>query len=399
MNKSFFFKSFFFLIFFSALGSGNIDGEKDVKDFKFNVRVLLDEISNKENKCWELSADQGFILIDPDDVAKKVYLKQKKIFVKWNKGTLFFDGKKFLRDSVKIYSLSDGIALGTKNYQGGFFFVKDKEKSYLINELDLEDYLYAVLCSEVWPGWPLEMNKVQAIASRSYVVSKVLESKKNKKFYHIKDDNFHQRYNMYGFQGKEAALKKVEKKAIDETKGLILSHKGKPILAMFDACCGGVIPSKLQGLDFEKAPYLKREHACQYCKGFKVFNWQFEMSKNDLASELRKVFPDLANLVNFKITKRDKADTVQEIQIKDSKHHTFVMTGKKFYKLLGNVKSFCFSSQCSGKKYIFKGKGLGHHIGLCQWGAKKMVDDGYDFESILSFYYPNTKIMKLASTK
>lgn len=49
------------------------------------------------------------------------------------------------------------------------------------------------------------------------------------------------------------------------------------------------------------------------------------------------------------------------------------------------------------KKIIFKGVGFGHHLGLCQWGAREMVRDGWDYKRVLQFYYPDTYLMKLCT--
>ncbi len=43
----------------------------------------------------------------------------------------------------------------------------------------------------------------------------------------------------------------------------------------------------------------------------------------------------------------------------------------------------------------FKGTGYGHHMGLCQWGARELVNQGWNYKKILHFYYPGTTFMKL----
>ena len=85
---------------------------------------------------------------------------------------------------------------------------------------------------------PLEVNKAFAIASRSYALVKYLEGAKSKKPYHIKNTNVHQTYN--GFHTNPVLIQ-----AVKETSGVILTYDKKPILAMFDCCCGDVIPCLL----------------------------------------------------------------------------------------------------------------------------------------------------------
>ena len=94
------------------------------------------------------------------------------------------------------------------------------------------------------------------------------------------------------------------------------------------------------------------------------------------------------------VTKTDKAGAVEEITIEDV-NTTHVLTGKQFYSLLSKVKSFCYSIAKKGKKILIAGKGYGHHLGICQWGARNMVNHGWNYRTILSFYYPGTSFMKL----
>jgi len=44
---------------------------------------------------------------------------------------------------------------------------------------------------------------------------------------------------------------------------------------------------------------------------------------------------------------------------------------------------------------VFSGRGRGHGVGLCQWGAKEMAERGHDFRSILSHYYPGTSLARM----
>ena len=97
-----------------------------------------------------------------------------------------------------------------------------------------------------------------------------------------------------------------------------------------------------------------------------------------------------------KISKTDKAGLVQQISVK-GKHATHNLSGKKIYSLLvPKVKSFYFTVEGNKTHITFTGKGIGHHLGLCQWGAREMVAQGYDYKSVLSFYYPGTHFMRLS---
>ncbi len=80
------------------------------------------------------------------------------------------------------------------------------------------------------------------------------------------------------------------------------------------------------------------------------------------------------------------------------------LTGKEFRELIdkwmgsGRLKSTLFEvksrTEREARYFVFQGRGSGHGVGMCQWGAKKMAEEGKSFEDILQFYYPGTEIEK-----
>ena len=165
---------------------------------------------------------------------------------------------------------------------------------------------------------------------------------------------------------------------------------------MFDISCGGIIPAKMNGVDFVAAPYLARQYACTHCKSYnKVYAWSADYTFTDLDESLQSLFPDLKGLKEIRIVKRDMAGIVESMQLKAQTGH-YTLPGKKLYSILkSKIKSFCFSVAKNEKGIVFKGRGYGHHLGLCQWGARQMVVKGHDYKSVLSFYYPGIEFAVL----
>jgi stage II sporulation protein D len=284
---------------------------------------------------------------------------------------------------------SGNLAYNDNTYQGSFLVITKNNKIHLINSIGLEDYVLSVLCSESWPGWPLEVNKVLAIACRSYAIFMILEAQAQERIFHIKNTNAHQTYNGLG---KNSHLKE----AVDATQGIFLSHNKKPIIAMFDSCCGGVIPAKIKGkVDFVKAPYLARSYPCDFCKRCKLYKWSASYQRTELEETFKKAMPKLKRIKDVTVAKKDAAGLVHELSIKSgSGYHT--IPGKKVYSLLKDgVKSFCYTINKKSETIVFEGRGYGHHMGLCQWGSREMVRDGQSYQEILQFYYPGTQFMRL----
>jgi stage II sporulation protein D len=276
-------------------------------------------------------------------------------------------------------------------YLGSFSLVRDGNTILLINSLDIDDYLLSVVHSEGWPGWPMEVNKALVIASRTYLVDKVLQANKTHRPYHIVNSIKHQTY-----KGHHKFIQL--KQAVDETRNMFIAYKGEPIVAMFDSCCGGVIPAKIEGYDFKKCPYLARSKVCNFCKKQWIYDWKKELSKLEITEILRKDHPGLPEIVDIKVVQRDSAGLVKKVLV-STKKTNFYVSGKKMYSLFPSIKSFCYTMKKKGKAFLFSGRGYGHHMGLCQWGSLGMVQDGWNYKSILQFYYPGTEFMKLSLTR
>ena len=273
-------------------------------------------------------------------------------------------------------------------YMGSLQVVQDGQKIMIINCVPIEDYLVSVLRDEGWPGWSLEANKVLAIACRTYLVSKIMKSRALKLPYHIKNSVHHQTYN-----GKHRKIYEKLKTAVKETHNVFLAYDGKPIEAMFDSCCGGIIPANISGYDFKKHPYLARTKPCNYCKSAWIYSWDAQYDAAEIKELLAKHDIKVSKVLDMKITKKDKAGLVQELCIA-APERKITISGRKAYSIFSNIHSFAFSVSKKEKRFTVKGKGYGHHMGLCQWGAMNMIKDGYDYQRVLQFYYPGTTFMQ-----
>jgi len=359
--------------------------------YMFDVRVLLAESSELDTRKWELESEHGFVLKDvANNSNKKGVFNAKKLTLELKRGFIYLNGKRVSRAHIQIQSKDKFIHVNGKKYAGSLLLVKQNKSYYLMSQLDIEEYIYAVLQSESWPGWPVEVNKAFAIASRSYLVAKICESVKRKRPYHIKDTNIHQTYNFSSL--KEC---KTLRRAVEETRGIILAYDNKPVEAMFDSCCGGIIPAHISGVNFETAPYLKRDYACTFCKSCKIYRWQNEYSSQEVEALLQSMGLHVGSLQDIRVIKKDRAGIAQEILVK-GRNDQKVLTGKQCYSLFTKIKSFSFNIKKRLDTIIFSGEGYGHHLGICQWGARKMVDLKKNFKEILNYFYPNTYCMRLA---
>ncbi|MCF7800233.1 SpoIID/LytB domain-containing protein [Candidatus Babeliales bacterium] len=417
INYKYIINIFIFFIFFTNLAlSNDINNSKQNKlnTNNLKIKVLLEEKKISQNKIkYDISTKNGFYIEDLNN-SKKIIFKKNilEIVVKDNNIYLpyFHENKKVFKKinskKIKLIPISGKFSINKKTYQGDLVLNINPEKNtlYIISNIGLNDYLYSVLQSESIPTWPPEMQKVQAIVSRTYAIHTMLELKKNKKNpkpYDIKNNNSNQVYNgdhYYTFL----------RKSITDTQDLVLTYNGKIALAMFDACCGGIIPADTKSLNFSKAPYLARRSACNYCKNYKLYKWHKDFSVDTMMScfknypKLSKNFNNpkkLGRLLDIKITEKDKAGLVKKIKLIFSKKN-IIITGKDlWFSIKDKIHSQTFNIKKEKNRIIIEGKGHGHHIGLCQWGARKLVDQNWRFREILKFYYPKTQLSILKISK
>jgi stage II sporulation protein D len=358
------------------------------------IRVLLAEKSVSDKTNWLLESAEGFLVVAPK--GKKTFYKTPKLSLSSTSRAISINGKPLEASHIFIIPCKDTITYAGVLYEGILALTKLDQTLYLVNHIELEDYSTCVAVSEMWPGWDGTVVETSILLHRTYGMAKVLEqralyAKRGLALpYDIKNTPAHQVY-------KGCAQSQKFKKLAEKTKGIVLAHKNQPILAMFDICCGGVIPARKKGIDFSKAPYLARPYACSYCKHYKFYSWEVKYTLQELEAHLKKELKNVGALKDIKITRQDGAGIAQEISVHGSRR-LCTLSAAKFKSLLKEIKSLCFTLQKKGKQIAIQGKGFGHLTGLCQHGAHTLAQKGWNYKNILKFYYPHTSFMKLKKT-
>lgn len=254
----------------------------------------------------------------------------------------------------------------------------------LVNVLDLEDYLLSVVPSEVPSLWPKEVLKAQAIAARSYAVANL--GKHKNEGYDVKATVDDQVYRGVVAESAETNA------AVAETSGLVLKNGNKVISAFFHSTSGGSteVSENVWG---KPLPYLKS--VVDYDDAAPQFTWRKTITSQALSKALFST-PDSQALLGVLVIGRHAGDSqrVRDVLV-IGQSSARVIAGTELRRLF-NLPSTQFSLFQSDSSYIFSGRGYGHGLGLSQWGAKALADNGYNAEQILSYYYKDVTIEPLA---
>ncbi len=102
-------------------------------------------------------------------------------------------------------------------------------------------------------------------------------------------------------------------------------------------------------------------------------------------------------LKNIFVEERNASGRIRSLRLEDGQGGSAVISAKDFRQMMGPdvVRSTNFTLAVEDSKVVFSGKGWGHGVGLCQWGAFGMSRRGYDYKEILAFYYPGSRVAKV----
>lgn len=218
-----------------------------------NIRVLLRDSSYKSlfHKVVTVTADREFYVTYGE--TKKTYAAGKEVTIKSGSGTLK-SGRMTVTTSgedgkITILSLDrKGIH---PSYRGKIEVASTEDGLTVINELPLEEYLYAVLPSEMPTSYGIEALKVQAVCARSYAYNHLIENSFSKYGAHVDDSTTYQVYN-------NSPETKESMEAVKETYGQVLQYDGQVIFAYyFSTSCGYTADVSNVWLNTSDSPYLQ----------------------------------------------------------------------------------------------------------------------------------------------
>lgn len=256
----------------------------------------------------------------------------------------------------------------------------------VINVVDVEDYLLSVLPSEMPSSWPQEALKAQAIAARSYALANI--GKYRSRDFDLKDTVDDQVYS--GVQAEQDSTNR----AVCETAGIVLKHGGKVCSAFFHSSSGGQteVAEHVWG---RPVPYLKS--VPDYDDQSPHSNWQRRIAVDDLPGVLgAEVIASVGKVTAMLPIARTPSERMKELLVVGDQGARIVSADV----LRRSVKlpSTNFNLSCEDGAYSLCGSGFGHGLGMSQWGARTLADQGYNAAQILSYYYKDVTLDYSADT-
>lgn len=269
------------------------------------------------------------------------------------------------------------IWIGDRWYRGTLQVIPDGKGLVAIERVNLEQYLYSVLGAEMSKDFPMEALKAQAVAARTYALYRSQAAAK-KPF----DLDSTQDSQVYRGIASEATTTQA---AVNATAGQIMTYQGKPILAAFHSASGGHTEN-VEDIWSSPVPYLRG--VPDYDLGTPGYEWTKSVSRADLSKSLK-----LRNVTSISADRSTRYGSVMSLKVVGDEEKT--VTGKELRTAL-KLRSLRFTISPTPDGFVFTGRGYGHALGMSQWGAYSMAQQGMTYTTILAHYYRGVELGKLA---
>ena len=233
-----------------------------------------------------------------------------------------------------------------------------------------------------------EAFKAQAVAARSYALKRIEYNKDNG--YDVVDSIINQVYldndylkSAWGSDYTENINKLRE--VVNETSLEYLAYDGEVIDALFFSTSNGYTETASMVFNVD-LPYLQSVKSSWDEKTSSAFRSVTTIPIEDFYNKLDLEYSDS---LDVKILKRSSTNRIISLSI-----NGIEFTGKTLYDKLG-LKSTDFSLKKDGNNIVVSTVGYGHGVGMSQYGAEGMAEEGYDYKDILKYYYTGTTIKKI----
>jgi len=291
-------------------------------------------------------------------------------------------GNKTLRAAAAVFTpAGQTFTLGGRSYRGELVVEKKEDGLRAINSLGLEDYVRSVVASEMSRSWPLEALMAQAVAARTFALYRLEQRKKlswNLSIYDL------------AYRGRSAECRAADR-AVELTQGVVMTYGGKLLPAYFHSTCGGRTASAQKVFGEQPLPPLAGVE-CGWCWRSPHYRWRALVSQEHITQALAKWDAGVVRSIEPLGTDPDGRATFVKV------NGTTQIPADEFRAAVEprSLKSTDFVVQREGESFVFEGKGWGHGVGLCQWGARQQAAAGRNWQQILNFYYPGVTLKRIS---
>jgi stage II sporulation protein D len=299
-----------------------------------------------------------------------------------------------------------------KRYRGELAITATDSGALVVNVLSMNDYLRGVVPLEIGSRTAAEFAAVQAqaVAARTYAYKHLTSSRAFDMYATVQDQVY----------GGVDAEKSQSDSAITTTADVVVLYNGQPITTPYHSTCGGSTAAVSEvWYDQPDQPYLRPVSDKIpgtnnfYCDPSPRFSWTQSYDAAGLRAVMEKYLAaytkapknGVGRITDIREQGRTQSGRVAALAVQ-TEGGTYNLRGNDIRFVLRDPKGailnstyFSFTRETSGgevSRLTVNGRGYGHGIGMCQWGAIGRARAGQNYRTILETYYPGTTIGRIA---
>ena len=305
-------------------------------------------------------------------------------------------------DAIDVETLEDAtLWVGDRKYRGNLRIAAGPSGTVqAINLVELPDYVASVVNSEMPAEFPLAARRAQAIAARTFAVYQ-MKTFGAQSAYDINDGVSSQAYHGVLFrdeEGRQWAVEDASSRNVERTtRGVVLGYRGRVFCSFYTAVCGG---ETARGTDvFEHAAPPLVGVACDFCRDAKNYRWRRHVEAapffQTISQELRRRGAATHQIAGIEIDQPHDQNWPDDVTLVGDVSTVRVGTRqlRRDAAAIVALPSDTFRMQQQADSLVIEGRGWGHRVGLCQWGARRQAIEGFDCDSILAYYYPGSELL------
>ncbi|UCD28680.1 MAG: SpoIID/LytB domain-containing protein [Planctomycetota bacterium] len=305
-----------------------------------------------------------------------------------------------------VFNESNSIAVqlpdGLKKYRGKLRLVREDEgRSLVVNILDLETYLIGVVAAELQKSFRKEAFRAQAIIARTYAWYQKRRYGKLREW----DVKASEGSQVYAGLEREKLVPQA-RRAVRDTRGLVCtwtSPEGERIFCTYySSRCGGTTQASGPVKHEKVIAPLAGNVICWYCRRH-PYSWEsVRIEKSLLTEQLRdryQKFNSIGPIDDLKVWSETSAGRPVMLSLIDSEGQAIELEAENFRLVVDPsgrmVKSTMFVPMVEDDAIILtEGRGFGHGMGMCQYGANDLAKEGWKAGEILRYYYPTSRLSR-----
>ncbi|MGE3313763.1 MAG: SpoIID/LytB domain-containing protein [Planctomycetaceae bacterium] len=301
-----------------------------------------------------------------------------------------------------VPEISPAIWVNDNQYRGVVrLFRQPDGRMVAVNVLPIEDYVASVLDSEMPAAFPKEARQAQAIVARTYAIYQMQEGAAHP-YFDLFASTRSQKY--LGVQYRDAKGRRLaaesasSRQATADTAGMVCTYQSKVFATYYTAVCGGQTTTGREVFS-DAAPPLACV-PCEWCRESPRYRWNADVSRARIGDALESVFAaqkqSFGGMTAIGISRTSKREGIPIVEIQDGKRvRTLSAADLRNALPTMTLPSPHFQVRMAGETVHFSGRGHGHGVGFCQWGARGQALAGRGPLDIVRYYYPGAEVVTL----